>query len=341
MQMEAVRAEREAARLLPEVLAELFDEDQIRVQPTALEGPDLAARGWNRDWVFEVKASSSPGFVATAAERLRAAAPPGALAVLVVPFMTDAGRRTATELGLNWIDLAGNAEIRDEDLYIHVLGRPNRFSSAGRPSSPFAPKSARATRVMLLDPDRWWRQKELAEATGLSDGQVSRVVGRLAEQALLEREGALFRPLKASRLLDAWSDEYRFERHEVLYGHASGSGIELARDLHRRLGAGAVEYAFTGLPAAWALRSYSRFRLNSVYVEGDPHAVAERLDLRIDDRGANVQLICPDDNGVFAGRREVDSLPCVSAVQVYLDLLHLPERASEAAEDLREWVLWN
>ena len=39
--------------------------------------------------------------------------------------------------------------------------------------------------------------------------------------------------------------------------------------------------------------------------------------------------------GVFAGARDLGGRPCVSPPQVYLDLLHLPERAKEAAEQLR------
>jgi hypothetical protein len=53
-------------------------------------------------------------------------------------------------------------------------------------------------------------------------------------------------------------------------------------------------------------------------------------------RGAHVQLIGPDDRGVFDGQREVDDLPCVSPAQVYLDLRALPERAAEAAEAAEE-----
>ncbi|HTU79885.1 MAG TPA: hypothetical protein VMF09_14115 [Solirubrobacteraceae bacterium] len=84
--------------------------------------------------------------------------------MLVVPFMTVAGAKAAAERDLNWLDLSGNAHIRDKDLYVSVQGRPNKFPARGRPSSPLAPKSSRITRTLLLDPERWWRQKELASA---------------------------------------------------------------------------------------------------------------------------------------------------------------------------------
>jgi hypothetical protein len=191
-------------------------------------------------------------------------------------------------------------------------------------------------RALLLDPVRWWRQKDLADATGLDDGSVSRVVHRLADEMLLEQHGRELRPRSPGLLLDAWAQDYRFDRHDVLTGHVSGSGIELARSLNDRLDALDVHHAFTGLAAAWALDQFASFRLTTVYVDGDPRDVAERLAIRVAPKGANVQLVGPDDIGVFLGEEDRDGLRCVSTVQVYLDLLHLPERAGEAAQHLRD-----
>jgi hypothetical protein len=262
--------------------------------------------------------------------------------VLVVPYMTPAGAKAAADRGLNWIDLSGNAHLRDDALYVWVQGRPNQFSARGRPSSAFAAKSSRVARALLLDPERWWVQKELAAHTDLDPGHISRVVRRLDDDQLLERDGSRLRPRDPDLLLDAWADDYRFDRHDILAGHLSGSGIELARDLDQRLLDAGVDHAFTGLPAAWAMEHFARFRLTSVYVAGDPRTVADAVGLRRNERGANVQLIGPDDRGVFDGRRTFDDLPCVTPVQVYLDLGHLPERATEAAEQLRaDGRLWN
>lgn len=208
--------------------------------------------------------------------------------------------------------------------------------------SPFAPKSSRVARALLLDPERWWVQKELAEHTDLDAGRVSRVVRRLDDDELLARDGSRLRPRDPGLLLDAWSDDYRFDRHDIITGQLTGSGVELARELHQQLDDGDIEHAFTGLPAAWALDQFARFRLVSVYVTGDPRTVGDAIELRRNERGANVQLIGPDDRGVFDGQHSVDGLPCVAPVQVYLDLGHLPERASEAAEQLRvQGRLWH
>jgi hypothetical protein len=338
MQEGALAIEREATHRLPEILADLLDQPDLRLDaPSAADGGvDLVGhdeRGHR--WVFQIKASSQPGRVADAARRMLGLRRDDTIPVLVVPYMSPAGARAAEEAGLGWIDLSGNAHIRSDDLYVRVEGRPNLFRSRGRPSSPFAPKSARVTRVMLEDPGRWWRQKEFVAATGLDDGSVSRIVRRLDEELLLERRERELRPRDPDRLLDAWAQDYRFTHHDILAGHISGSGIELARNLAERLGALDVRHSFTGLPAAWAIDHFARFRLTTVYVEGDPRDAAKRLELRQGSAGANVQLVGPDDLGVFIGEHPHDGLNCVSPAQVYLDLLHLPERAHEAAEHLR------
>lgn len=344
--MQPVELEREVMQRLPSVLATLLDqpsdEIKMRAEPAGSHAADASIiDGAGRHWLIEVKPSSSPGTVAVAAEQLARLRPDGLL-LLAVPFMTPAGAKAAAERELNWIDLSGNAHIRDDNLFISVEGRPTQFASRGRPSSPFAPKSSRVARCLLLDPSRWWRQNKLAETTHLDDGHVSRIVRRLDSDALLDRDHGLLRPRDPHLLLDAWADDYRFDRHDIVIGHLTGSGIELTRAIHDGLIGDGISHAFTGLPAAWALDRFARFRLNSVYVHGDPRDAAQALELRRNESGANVQLIGPNDPGVFDGAHNVDDLPCVSPVQAYLDLGHLPERAHEAARQLRDdGLLWS
>lgn len=340
MQASAKSIEREARRRIPRLLAELLDEPSVEL--AAEEAPpdtgiDFLARDTqDRRWIFEVKASSRPGQVDRAAQQLKAFGGADAIPVLVVPYMSKAGAETAARAGLNWIDLSGNASIHDKGLRVWVQGKPNELRAAGRPSSPFAPKSARVSRTLLLEPKRWWRQKDLVIATQLDDGNVSRVVRRLDEEALLERRDKELRPRNPDLLLDAWGQEYRFDRHDAIAGHISGSGIEVARTLAENLTKRQIDHAFTGLPAAWAIDRFARFRLSAVYVDGDPRDVVEQLGIRQGSKGANVQILGPDDAGVFVGEQTCDGLRCVSTVQVYLDLLNLPERAAEAAQHLRD-----
>jgi hypothetical protein len=348
MQEQALQFELEVQRRLPDVLGDLLDEPPLRLRADQRVGDRQAdvvsVDEQGRTWIFEVKASSRPGVVADAADQLGTFSDAADIAVLVVPYMTPAGAETAAERRLNWVDLSGNASLRtaDRQLYVSVSGRPNRYPAQGRPSSPFAAKSARVTRTMLLDPSVWWRQKDLADKTGLDDGHVSRIVRRLKDERMLEWDGTLVRPRDPDLLLDAWSEDYRFDRHKVLAGHVSGAGVDLARHIGALLTKTDHRHGFTGLAAAWAIDGFARFRAVTVYVPGDVRAVAEQLAMSTEERGANVQLVVPDDIGVLAGSSMHNDLLCVSTPQVYLDLQHLPERADEAAQHLRdEGLLWD
>ena len=339
MQVSSEVTEREARRRLPGLLADLLGEQVGRAVPMKrgdVPWADLTvtdARG--RVWMAEVKNSGRPGQIAHTSEQLAEFAEEGVIPFLVVPHMSRAGAEAADRVKLNWLDLSGNAHIRADNLHLWIQGRPDETRTRGRPSSPFAPRSARVTRVLLLDPQRWWLQKDLAMTTGLNDGNVSRVVRRLEEEYLIERRGRELRPRDAGVLLDAWAQEYRFSSHDIWTGHFTGSGIELARVLGGQLDSLGIRHAFTGLAAAWAMDQFASFRLTTVYVEDDPRVAAERIAVRETARGANVQFVGPNNAGVYAGEADYGGIQCVAPVQVYLDLLQLPERAADAARHLR------
>jgi hypothetical protein len=293
--------------------------------------------------VVAIARESRRPLVVRAAERARERAGDAGAVVVAAPYMTPAGIDAAERAGANWLDLAGNAHlVLAPALVIQIEGRPPGPHRPGRLSSPFAPASSRVARVLLVDPQRPWAQKELTTATGLAQASVSRALTGLSELGLVRRgDDGRYRSPAPSELLDAWNDEYDYERHEVVSMHLNGSGIGLARELVGRLRDRDRGHALTGLPAAWLYDGFAQFRTVSVFVEDDPARIVDEIGGRVGDRGANVHLVWPNDNGVFYGAREVDGFRCAHPVQVYLDLGGLPERADEAAEQLRrDWLRW-
>jgi hypothetical protein len=88
------------------------------------------------------------------------------------------------------------------------------------------------------------------------------------------------------------------------------------------------------------LTHFAAFRTVTCYVADlPPRDVLASLGFHEDERGANLWLALPRDEGVFLGVEERDGLPCVHPVQVWLDLKGHPERASEAARHLEESLL--
>jgi hypothetical protein len=101
-----------------------------------------------------------------------------------------------------------------------------------------------------------------------------------------------------------------------------------------------IEHAVSGLAGAWLLTHFAAFRTVTLYVADlPPRSVLDSLGFHEDERGANLWLALPRDEGVFLGAQENDGHPCAHPVQVWLALTGHPERAGEAARHLEETLL--
>ena len=193
-----------------------------------------------------------------------------------------------------------------------------------------------------MDPSVALRQRTLASDTGLDEGHTSRIVGKLLETGLVERgkEGIIV--VDSDQLLDAWTEDYQFERHHVIRGHIPAlEGYPLTHFLAEALSKADEPYAATALPAAWLWTHYARFRLSTMYVARLPsRGLKKDLGFREEARGANAWLVVPNDPGVFDGAELVDGIRVVHPLQVYLDLKDHPETTPEAGAELRRQLPW-
>ena len=335
-----------AIRQAADRLAEIFE---VPGHPVSgcIDAPYANSRSWDallsvgaHTFALEWKRSGSLNQVAFAIHQMteaRDGLPYGVIPLLAVPYMGEQARERCAEARLPWLDLSGNARIITAGIFYQNLGHPNLFRRPGRPESAFGPKGSRVARRLLIEAGETFRQRTLAASTGLDEGHVSRIVGKLLESGLVERGRDGIRVADADLLLDSWCEEYRFDRHTVLRGHiAAGSGDSLARSLAGALSEMEVSYATTALAAAWLFTRHAGFRLATVYLPETPSgALLADLGFREEPRGANTWLVIPNDEGVFDGASDVEDVRCVHPVQAYLDLLSHPERAREAAAELR------
>lgn len=302
--------------------------------------PDLVAEAGGFRFVVEYKASSLLASIAAGIEQLkRYPAEPGEICLLATPFMGETGIGKCAEAGISWLDLSGNADVTAPGLRLYVRGEKNKFISPGRNENPFSPKSSRITRHLLYQAKRTWTQRELADETGLGEGFVSRIVKSLEAQQLIGRDdhGRLFAG-KPEVMLEAWQQGYDFTKHEIIRGHVAGrSGEEIQGKISSTLNKLSVEHAATGLGAAWLYSRFAAFRTVSIYLKEWPDKhILEQIGFREDTSGANVWLIIPKDPDIFFGVQPVADIPCVHRIQVWLDLKSHPERAEEAATELRK-----
>ena len=306
---------------------------------------DVRLRAGGVCFALLFKAAANTEQIGSALCRLSALSESQVVPLLVVPFMGEAGRALCRAQGIAWIDLSGNAEIEVPSLRIRILGMPNRYKRSGRPESLFAPRSARAARVLLMDVNQIWQQAELADATGLSAGYLSRLLPRYQEAGFIESKSEgrslRYRVTNPDAMLDAWYADYDFNDHTILRGHvAARSGPELLRDLSAALASHEAAHAVTGLAGAWLWEPFAAFRTVTIYLESLPSPeLMAAVGFHEGVRGSNTWLVVPNDEGVFTGASEREGVRCAGAVQVYLDLKGQPERAEEASAELRRTQL--
>ena len=340
--------EKQAAMEIVEILAEVFGSS-----PQAIRLLEVGARKRYDYSIFvagfrfaaEYRSTASAGLVATAIDGLKRSAEAivdAALPLVVVPYMGQVGRQLCDESDMSWLDLCGNAKIVAPGLRIWIEGRPNKYIDRGRPPNVFASKSSRITRGLLLHPRQFQNQADLARQSGLGDGYVSKIVRRLKQEHYIEtnKVGAV-RPQDPSLLLDAWHDAYDFSRHRIIKGHVPArSGDELLQRVVKEIRREELEWAVTGLSAAWLYTRFAAFRLATVYLSSmASQYLLKEMEFSDEPKGANLWLVLPDDEGVFHGSQSQDGIRCVSAVQTYLDLKGQPERAKDAAAELRRKLL--
>lgn len=321
--------------------------------------PLVPTLGWHPDFyvdvgaddaawslVCEVKSDGQPRNVRSAAlalrdyvQRLRADHRNDRVyAVLMAPFISPASAAICEELGVGYVDLAGNCRLTFGTVYIEARTEQNPFRSRRAQRSIFSPKSARLLRLLLAEPNRVWRVTQLAEQARVSLGQVSNLRQRLLseEWAVAERGGV--RLSKPKQLLDAWRGAYRRDvasseaGYTLLHGEALDKALrEIFMDTNR--GEHAVLASFSA--SQW-LAPFVRTASISLYADAEGESVVrQHLRLAPAGKGANVSLMRPKDEGVFLDRIEPASgIWCTSAIQTYLDLAVSGPRGVEAAEHL-------
>ncbi len=260
--------------------------------------------------------------------------------ILLAPFISEESARICEEAGIGYADLAGNARLSFDQVFIELRSPGNPCREKRETRSLFAPRATRVLRVLLQGPLRPWRVTELAEASGVSLGWVSAVRQQLlACEWAVEEPGGL-RVTKPEVVLDAWVKadawEKRTRTHE--YSVLINEPMELAGKLKEALADDPP--VFTQWFAGWLRHPYTTPTVVTAYVRKlpDEALIKERLlGRRVGHGGGRLRLVLPKDEGVWCPRQAARGFQLVSDVQIYLDLQRAGLRAEEQAEELKRW----
>jgi hypothetical protein len=259
--------------------------------------------------------------------------------VLVAPFISEESARLCEQAGVGYADLAGNARLSFDQVFIETRSADNPFRERREARSIFAPKAARVLRLLLQGPLRSWKVVELADAARVSLGWVSAVRQQLfAREWAVDEPGGL-RVAKPAALLDAWAKADEWEKRTTTreYSLVSSDPTQLAEKLRDLLGK--QPHAFTQWFAGWLRHPYTVPTVVTAYVTLFPEeaAITEKLLARRVSGGGGLRLVVPKDEGVLNPSQTVRGFNLVSDVQIYLDLQHAGLRGEDQATELRKW----
>ena len=260
--------------------------------------------------------------------------------VLLAPFISEESAKICTEAGIGYADLAGNARLSFDQIFIETRSPDNPFREKRETRSLFAPRATRVLRVLLQGPLRAWRVTELAESAHVSLGWVSAVRQQLLAREWAAEEPGGLRVTKPTAVLEAWTKaddwEKRTRTHE--YSVLLTDPLELADKLK-----GIVTDeppVFTQWFAAWLRHPHATTKIVTAYVKNFPDdaLIKEKLlGRRVSAGGGGLRLVLPKDEGVLHPAQTVRGFELVSDVQIYLDLLRGGLRGEEQAQELRQW----
>ena len=261
--------------------------------------------------------------------------------LVVAPWLSSRTRELLASEGINYLDLTGNALVRLENpaLFIQSQGAGRDPSPAPRGKARVrGPKAARLIRT-LIDVRPPYGVRDLAEATGLAPGYVSRLLDALDDDALIERtKRGRVESVEIEPLLRRWAESRELFDSSDARPYLAARGAEHAlaglSDLR------AARTAVTGSFAAVRLSPVAAPALLAVYCD-DSTAVAGALDLVPADRGANLVLLRPFDPVVWEHTEEQDGVRYVAPSQAAVDCLTGNGRMPAEGEALIGWLLAN
>lgn len=196
-------------------------------------------------------------------------------------------------------------------------------------------------RALLIDPNRKWTLRGLADEVDIAVGYAHAVVSSLLDLSYVGwTEDRHLRAVDPKRLLRRWGAYYQYDKMNEFHEFYTFER-EIDLFIKKLVKVKSNRYALTVLAGALLAAPYVRPVEVHMYVGGtkDVKGLVERLELRPVEKGGNVKLVVPYDDGVFYGLQVIDGVNVVSDIQLYVDLYNYPSRGEEAAGQLYDKIL--
>ena len=263
---------------------------------------------------------------------------PRAGVVVVAPWLSRRAQAVLTEAGVGYLDLTGNAWLRQARpaLYVRTQGDrrdPNPVTRGG--ATMRGPRAGRLVRA-LVDVTPPHSVTDLAAVAGVSIGYASRLLTAMDGETLIQRgpRGSVI-SVDWPALLQRRAEDYSVLGTNTAVGFVASTG---ARTLFARLSELGGHYrAVTGSFAAAQIVTVAAPAQLMLYVE-DIDVSAAGLDLIAADAGGDVILLRPHDPDLLARVVTRDDVRTVPVSQLTVDCLTGNGRMPAEGEALLEWM---
>lgn len=263
------------------------------------------------------------------------------VSILVAPYFSEAACALCHEAGVGYFDLAGNAGLDTPHVFLEIRDRPNPYQRERQLPTPFEGKAERLVRALLLEPDKHWTMRELAQTAGISLGLVSMVTSALVNMGAAAKNRSGLSLLSPGALLEAWAQSYDLRRNAfcTYRSWADVAEIEARLASHQEaLGGPCVLTLWSG--AHHLLQEEGKAPRLALYYQGKPEQLARALHLSPDQGKIFVFIFQPYDESLLWKATEMGNhLTVVHPLQLYLDLISGDEEELRLAQRVRERLL--
>lgn len=299
--------------------------------------------------LIEVKSGLTPALVSRElgpqVELMRRVRGGDAAVLVISPWLSPRTREVLDEHGFGYLDLTGNVSVRlhDPAVLIRTQGdqRDPRPQLRGRRGLS-GPRAGRLVRE-LVDFREPRRASELAEATGISESYISRLLDSMSDEAFIGRTGRVITTVDWRGLLRARAGGYQLMKANQVSPAIARLGRERTLDALRN-DRTRHEVLATGSFAAAGFAPTTVGGAMMLYVPPGPQVlneVAQDLGLlQVDQMGVDVLLLQPTSGGAMERPHpeRVDGVRTVGLSQLVLDCLSGPGRLPAEGEAVLAWM---
>ena len=245
-----------------------------------------------------------------------------------------------SEKGIHFFSKDGACRITLPGIITYIVKIQNKSQTESRNNggSPFVGKGAMLPRIFFDQPQHVWTLGELASNAAMTKAYASIILHRMLDNGYVRQENNGYQLVNPEKMLDDWLAVYRFSRYVRRQMFAASfdmlrKGLNIVAE---SLKGQNVRFGFMGSSGAYLRAPYMESNIVMAYTEQIPDELPNLFPV---ESNGNVVFYIPQNAGFLFGGHEVDGLPVVSDVQLYLDLKRMPGRNEDQADYLRDTLL--